>query len=241
MQAESHFVLRDPRGDLRIRIALESQSVEGRYTVDHALLAVSVNPARVGEKMDRFGSGAKLHALVDAGQESVSPSAVARRVGTGIQNDESRQAVAERAQPVRDPRAESWPSESSESGMEEEFAGTMVELVGLHRTDDGQVICSLGQVRQEVGEPRAGLTVLREFVRGRQRSRALGNKGELLALQDAVGHWLAFKLREGRLGVEQIDLGRTAKHVQEDDMLGPRGEVRHGGFGCTAIRREKGL
>ena len=125
--------------------------------------------------------------------------------------------------------------------MEEEFAGAMVELVGLHRTDDGQIIGALGQVRQEFGDPRAGLAVLRELVRRRQRSRALGNEGELLALQDAVGHRLAFELREGRLGVEQVDLGRTAEHVQEDHVLGLGGEVRRGGFGCAVVRREERL
>ena len=110
--------------------------------------------------------------------------------------------------------------------MEEELAGAMVEFVGLHRADDGQIIRTLCQMRRELGEPGPGLAVLRELVRRGQSPRAVGHKGELLALQDAVGHRLALELRERRFGVEQIDLRRTAEHVQEDDMPCPGCEVR---------------
>ena len=52
--------------------------------------------------------------------------------------------------------------------------------------------------------------------------------GDRLALGERLGHRLAVELGELRLVVERLELRRPARHVQEDDALGSRPEVRGG-------------
>src|SRR3954464_5178141 len=50
--------------------------------------------------------------------------------------------------------------------------------------------------------------------------------GLALSAQVAASQWLPMMFIEHGLGVERIDLRHAAIHEQEDNALGPRGEVR---------------
>src|SRR4051812_33321713 len=80
---------------------------------------------------------------------------------------------------------------------------------------------------QKVADLLAALTALVELIR---RSQELGmalDERETLVLEQLVGAGLHVMLDERRLVVEEILLGRSARHVQIDDAL--RLGRKHGG------------
>ncbi len=50
--------------------------------------------------------------------------------------------------------------------------------------------------------------------------------GELLTLGEGLGHRLAVQLTELGLEVEGFQMGRSTRHAEEDDALGPGGQGR---------------
>ena len=80
-------------------------------------------------------------------------------------------------------------------------------------------------MRQRVGNPGTGLSVLRKFVRTAKELRRAAGESEPLALDELVGTGLVVPLDEFRFVVEQIEMRRRAGHVQKDDVLGSWLEV----------------
>jgi hypothetical protein len=66
--------------------------------------------------------------------------------------------------------------------------------------------------------------------RGRRLETALvaGHEGDALLAEDRLGYLLAVQFLELRLGVEKIDMRRTAGHEEIDDVLDVGREVRRG-------------
>ena len=102
----------------------------------------------------------------------------------------------------------------------------MVELVGVHRADDGQLVGDGGEIRQQFGHFDARLAVFGELVRRAEHLRHALDEREPLLLEERFGAGLAVQLLQLRLVVEQFELRRRAGHVQVDDVLGLGGEVR---------------
>jgi len=83
----------------------------------------------------------------------------------------------------------------------------MVERLGVHRANQGDVVGAGRQVRQEVGQLHAALAVLREDARAAQDAGAvLLDEGEADVLRQRLGQFLSLQLVEFRLGVEQVEL-----------------------------------
>jgi hypothetical protein len=73
--------------------------------------------------------------------------------------------------------------------------GIVVDLLGVHRADDGDVIGVLGDVRQDVGNFHPALSVAGKVVLGAHAGERLALElGELLALGERSGHRLAVEL-----------------------------------------------
>ena len=102
----------------------------------------------------------------------------------------------------------------------------MVELIGVHRLDEADVIDDLRQVRQHLRQFRPALAVLGELEARPEHGRIGPDEGVALAADDRRRHRLAFELRQLRLVVEQIELARRAGHEQMNDALRLRREVR---------------
>src|SRR5262249_10580025 len=97
----------------------------------------------------------------------------------------------------------------------------MIGAVGEHRADDAQVVGVAAKLGKEIADLDAALSVFLEGEwRLEQRARfALG-------LSVARGCGLPVVLVEQRLGIERVDLRRTAVEEEEDDVLCLCGEMR---------------
>ena len=131
------------------------------------------------------------------------------------------------------------PARPRRAGEEQQLGRGVVELVGVHRVDEAQLVGHVGQVRHGVGEPDARLAVLGELPPRAQQLGRAGGEGEALALGELVGARLAVALDQLRLVVEQIEVRRRAGQVDVDHPLGLGGEVRllGGQAGCPAAQR----
>ena len=108
----------------------------------------------------------------------------------------------------------------------------MIDVVGHHRPDDAQVVGARPDVRKELAYLQTGLAELAELPRrGQQLSRLA---------QIELRRGLAVILSEAGLGIECIDLRRSAGHEEKDHALGPRREMRPPGrqrIGARVVRR----
>ena len=96
----------------------------------------------------------------------------------------------------------------------------MIELIRVHRPDDGDVIDDLGQVRQFVGQLRAALAVSRKAKPRPQHGGIALDKGVTL-IADHRG-WQRFALELFQLGlvIKQLQLARCAGLEKMNHPLG---------------------
>ena len=145
---------------------------------------LAVHAGRVGNIEHRVALGAALHALVDGRQEAGAErilAAVGLRAA-GDQHDEAGQVLVLGAQAVGDPRAHRRAARPRRAGEDQQLGRGVVELVGVHRVDEAQLVGHLGQVRHGVGKPEARLAVLLERPPRAQQLGRAGGEGEALAL-----------------------------------------------------------
>src|ERR1700681_881021 len=159
---------------------------------------------------------AALHSLVNAREEAGTPQlfAAVRRFTSRKQYDESRQILILCAKPVEYPGTDGRVSKSRVAGVYQQLRGRVIELVGMHRLDEAQIVNVLFQVRQAVGNPVAALSDLVE--RG-LRPQKLGNAAdecETLARQKRRGTILAIEPFQVRLVLEKFQLAGRSGHVQ---------------------------
>ena len=144
LHAVGHFVGGDARGDFRIAIRrLQIHLIE---TLDHveriARRCSSVHSFGVGQEQHRVALRAELDALIDRGQKSAAPAGFAAvgLVFPGEQHHETRQIRALAAQPVSQPRAHAGTADDLEAGVHEDLGRRVVELRGVHRPHDRDVV-----------------------------------------------------------------------------------------------------
>ena len=101
----------------------------------------------------------------------------------------------------------------------------MIELIGGHRFDEGQVVGLLGQVGNGVGHPGSALSVLFEFVWGSHQLGDARCEGEAFAFEEFIRAGFVVKLLEFGFVVEQVEMRRGTCHVQVNDPFGPGGHV----------------
>ena len=121
--------------------------------------------------------------------------------------------------------------------MDKQLSRGVVELIGVHGADDGDVVGDGGEVREEVGHFLPALAVPGEFVGGSQELGGADDEGKALSLDQLGGNRLAVVLRELWLVVEEVRLGRGSGHVKVDHALARAGKC--GGF--TARGSAEGL
>ena len=103
----------------------------------------------------------------------------------------------------------------------------MIELIAVQRLDDGDIVHHLTQVRKQLRELGARFAVTLEGVGGGQDLGRSPDKSEPLPFQGSFGNVLTVQLLELGLVLEQVDLGGSTRHEEEDDVLGLRRKVRH--------------
>ena len=227
LHAEGHFILADAGGDFRVADLGLLLLVELLDGVQDLAAAGDGVAGRVGKEQHRVAAGAELHALIDAWQEPRRPERRAGTAdGTGLEHDIGRQIVCGRAKPVNHPRTDAGPAAAAEAGVQEHLRRGMIDLLGVQRADDAQLVGNAGQVRQQFGDLLAALPVRAELVLAAGQRHLAADESEALAAGQLLGAGFAVVFHQGRLRIEQVKLRRRADHVQVDDMLGPRSEVR---------------
>ena len=109
------------------------------------------DPGRVGEVQHRLAVLLEQHAGVGRRQEAVAPGERPRhRPAARHQHDVAGQVLRLAPQPVRDPRPGAGPARRVGPGAEEDLRRPVVELVGVHRPDQCDVVGALADVRQQL-------------------------------------------------------------------------------------------
>ena len=171
LHAERHLVLRDAGFDLRIAELIQVHAVEFAGGVEHVAARVRVDAVGIVQVQHRIAARAEAHALVIGGQKAAAPEAREQRL-VRIQrlrlrehHDERGQVPILAAQAVADPRAHAGTARLLAAALDERDRRIVIDRVRVHRLDDGDVVDDLGDVRQQLADPRAGLPVLLELER----------------------------------------------------------------------------
>ena len=141
----------DPRRDVGIADRIHLEAVEIPQPVQQVAPRGRGDAPGVGDKKDGLSPGAKLDSLVAAGQKAVAP--VAGQQGLTLaaprsQNHEGRQLTVFAAQAVREPGAHGGTSRLLSPRLDQGHGRIVVDGVGMHRANDGQVVGYAGRVRQ---------------------------------------------------------------------------------------------
>src|SRR5262249_16454771 len=131
-----------------------------------------------------------------------------------------------RAKAIGHPRAKAGPSAPAEAGVQEHLGRAVVDLVRAQRFDEREFIRRRCQVWQQFRDLLAALSVPRKLETGAGQGQLLPEESETLALGQFLGTGLTIMAEQCRLMLEQVELGGGADHVQINDMLRPRREVR---------------
>ena len=103
----------------------------------------------------------------------------------------------------------------------------MVDLLGGHRLNDGDVVREFGNVRELFADFLSALSVFIEFESWAVASQWLSLQlSDRLSLGELFGHWLAVHLRQFGFVVERFQLRRSAGHTQKDDSFRFRRKMR---------------
>src|SRR5579871_2570808 len=222
------FVGRDPGGDLRVADFREMILIQIAQGIERLSSDLRVHSVRVRDEQHRVAFRTKLHALVSRGQKAASPArfAAIRVAVSGEQDDEAGQVLILAAEPVGKPGAHARATDQLMAAVHKYLRRGVVELVGMHRADDADIVHDLRQIRQLTGDLGSRLPVALESVRGAQQFGRAFDKREPLSLNELLGDLLAVVLVQFRLVVQQIELRRRARHEEEDDVFGFRAEMR---------------
>ena len=98
----------------------------------------------------------------------------------------------------------------------------MIDRFRVHRPDQRNVVGNGRSVRQNLAEPHAAFAMLSELEGGRDTGLFLllvRHLRQSLTLTNGLGQFLAMKVLQLRLVIEQIDVRRTARLEQIDDSF----------------------
>ncbi len=181
-------------------------------------------------------SRAQRHTRIFRRQESRAPHArrhrLNRRAQVGanrVHHDERGKVLGHVPQAVRQPRSDARPPADHGSGLDERDRRLVIDLLGVERLHDRDVVDHLRGMRQQLRYPRSAPAVLRELVnRRRNRKPRLPrrHRRQALSLPHRIGQILVVPILEAGLVIEEILLRRAAEHVHVHGALRLRREVR---------------
>ena len=104
-------------------------------------------------------------------------------------------------------------------GTLEYLSWPMIELRGVHRSNERDVVHDLGHVRQKLGKPHAGLPILFERERGLLELWSACDERETLTVEKAFRNRFLISFYQRGFVVEQINVGYATDLLQVDDVL----------------------
>src|SRR5690348_9501858 len=112
-------------------------------------------------------SGAKLDAGILRREKATVPHAVRQRLrvtdALRDHHDEGGEIFVLTAKTIGNPRTDAGASGKLKPGLAKRDSRIMIDLLGLNRFDDGEVVDRFGGMRQQFAEPCARFSVLREL------------------------------------------------------------------------------
>ncbi len=219
LHAEGEFVGLDDALDLGVAIGgLEEVVVHLLDEVDlPALLGIgeeTVLDVAEGSGGVVLAEGTDARALIDGGQEGAA-EVLGSELERRRQGDEAGKVLVFGTEAVEDPGAHGRADELGRAGVKLDEGLGMIRDVGVHRTDEAQVVGVAGDVGEEFRDPEPGLAVLTELE---------GGADELGTATAGLTGLAGIALEQGFV-VEGVEVGRAALHAQEDHALGAGSEV----------------
>src|SRR5213076_918362 len=98
-----------------------------------------------------------------------------------------------------------------EAGVEEELGRRVVELIGLHRLHQRDLVDDLREVGKRLAEFRAALPIARKLEARPEHRGIRTDKRVALPADDGRRQRLAFEFRELGLVIEHLELRRRAR------------------------------
>ena len=241
LHPERHLILRDSRVRLRVADERGVHFIERLDAVERVAPHRCGNAGRVVDVQNGVALAPECHPGVLAREVAARPQPPAdglnllavRRLRD--EHDERGQVLIFRSKAVAHPRAEAWPACDLVARLDVADGRFVVDRLGVHRADESNVVRAFRKPRQKLRiHPHAGVPELRELVSGRRDGETLlaaRHRREPLPALDAGGQILVIPLGHLRLVVEEVHLRRSADHVEVDDALRLRGEMRKDGPG----------
>ena len=134
-----------------------------------------------------------------------------------------RQILIHRAKAISDPRTKARVALPQKSSVHLQQTRAMREAVRVARTNNRHIVDVTGQIGEQVGNLDPRLAMPGELVSAGEQRAGIAHLEQGVAIERRDR--LASVLIQGRLGIEQIDLARSAVHEQIDASLGPRREM----------------
>ena len=105
---------------------------------------------RVAEIQHRIALVAKEHALKIRRQKSARPQRrAAAESAPGGEHNVARQILRHAAQAVIEPRTHAGPAKQRHPAIHHQLAGMMIELIGVQRADQRDVVCARAEMREQ--------------------------------------------------------------------------------------------
>ena len=219
----------DPGEDLFVTAGLCLTSVEIGKHVEHLAAVGARHTGRVIQEKNGVFSGAKLHPLMFAREETGTPQVRKQRLHLAAaladHDDEVRQILVGAAEPVGEPRAHRGTTRELMTGLHEGHGGAVIDLLGDHRFDETDFVGHRAGVAQLIGNPQAVLLVsvageIEDRGSDRQTRLAGGHAGEALITAHTRRQLFVVELFEAGFMVEGVELRGRAFLEEVDDAFG---------------------
>src|SRR3954469_16410837 len=102
----------------------------------------------------------------------------------------------------------------------------MIKLIGIHRANYRHFVRDLLEVWNRIGHPNAAFAILSKLMARAEQLWRAGGESEFLSLREIIGTKLRIAFYQFRFVIEQIQVRRSAGHVQVNDPLGLRQVMR---------------
>ena len=195
-------------------------AVEPLDEIERAAALGGRDTRRQTEVEHGLGAGAEHRRLINRGQEPLRIHRLAggqRAVRIGHDNV-GRQRVGFRAESIGDPRAHARRTGHDSAAEELILRGGVDDRVALARADDREVVHAGRDMRKEVGNLDAALTVSLERAFGAEGLRGRRD-GLVCHVAGRLRGRLAPELVEQRFRIKRLHLARAAGHEQKDHRL----------------------
>ena len=228
LHAEGQLVGVDPGGEVAVEIAFfQVARVDAAHEVERPALRPTGEAAGRAQVDDGLATAAHERTLVRRRQKAVGPGgrAALRRAAGVRQHDVGRHVPVLGAEAVAQPAAEARLAHEDAAGVHLVDRLRVVDAVTVAAPDDAQLVRALRQVVEEVADLESRFAAWPERPDGAEKGVA-GHLPPGHDLSKALRERLTRVASEGRLGVEEVDVARSAVHEEVDHSLRARPEVR---------------